>query len=149
MSEPQDIKVCVKCGDPRPAADYYARKSGRRDSTCKTCRRRVNRKTGKKWRRENPELARRRNKIWNATGGAKESKRRYRERKSQTAEFKDRARVRNVVTHAIRSGDLSPEPCEKCGSEPAQAHHDSYLPGRELDVRWLCSKHHGEEHRCG
>ena len=46
--------------------------------------------------------------------------------------------------NAIRSGKLKRMPCEVCGSENVQAHHDDY--SKPLDVRWLCVKHHNEHH---
>lgn len=58
-------------------------------------------------------------------------------------ELKTAARV--AVFRAIRRGELVREPCEKCGVEPADAHHDDY--SKQLDVRWLCRTHHGIEHR--
>ena len=48
------------------------------------------------------------------------------------------------VGHAIRDGKLTRKPCEVCGKEKAQAHHDDY--SKPLDVRWLCVKHHNEHH---
>lgn len=52
--------------------------------------------------------------------------------------------ARRVVSHAIRDGKLTPQPCETCGAK-GEAHHDDY--GRPLDVRWLCRTHHMEVHR--
>lgn len=39
-------------------------------------------------------------------------------------------------------GRLVRKPCEACGSEKSQAHHDDY--SKPLDVRWFCFKHHRE-----
>ena len=36
----------------------------------------------------------------------------------------------------LRRGKLQREPCEKCGSESSQMHHDDY--SKPLIVRWLC-----------
>jgi len=56
-----------------------------------------------------------------------------------------KGRARNAVAYAIRVGKLTKKPCEKCGETKVQAHHDDY--SRPLDVRWLCSRCHGIEHR--
>lgn len=55
-------------------------------------------------------------------------------------------RAAHVATgNAIRDGRLVREPCEVCGHERAQAHHDDY--SKPLDVRWLCVTHHKAWHR--
>ncbi len=57
-------------------------------------------------------------------------------------------RARLLVARAKRSGDLTPQPCEVCGSTVrVQAHHDDYA--KPLDVRWLCQMHHVWLHRYG
>jgi hypothetical protein len=48
------------------------------------------------------------------------------------------------MTQAIRRGTLTRGPCETCGSEKVEGHHDDYL--KPLDVRWLCKKHHMDAH---
>ncbi len=45
---------------------------------------------------------------------------------------------------AIRRGLLTPQPCEECGAEPADAHHADHE--RPLAVRWLCRRHHRRLH---
>lgn len=47
--------------------------------------------------------------------------------------------------NAIRDGRINRLPCEICGNEVAQAHHDDY--SKPLDVRWLCTTHHAEWHK--
>lgn len=44
-----------------------------------------------------------------------------------------------------RLGLLLPEPCEVCGAEKVDAHHNDY--DRPGDVRWLCRKHHVQHHQ--
>ena len=53
-------------------------------------------------------------------------------------------RAQNSVGAAIRLGKMERQPCEICGTEPAEAHHDDY--SRKRDVRWLCRTHHEEHH---
>ena len=51
------------------------------------------------------------------------------------------------VRRAIHAGILTRLACENCGSSPAEAHHDSYLPEHYLDLRWLCHSCHRAWHR--
>jgi hypothetical protein len=50
-----------------------------------------------------------------------------------------------ALRSALRRGLVVKKPCENCGSEQSEAHHDDY--DRPMDVRWLCRAHHKEEHR--
>src|SRR4051812_39153823 len=55
------------------------------------------------------------------------------------------ARYRNayvIFKIALRKGVLTRQPCEVCGSEKSQAHHEDY--SKPLEVRWLCRPHHTE-----
>jgi ribosome-binding protein aMBF1 (putative translation factor) len=53
--------------------------------------------------------------------------------------------ARNQAQYARQTGRLVPEPCEVCGTETVEAHHDDY--DKPLEVRWLCRRHHSEVHR--
>lgn len=57
----------------------------------------------------------------------------------------EQAAAHAAVRYAIQRGDLVRQPCEKCGTtEIVDAHHDDYA--EPLEVRWLCRRHHREEH---
>jgi hypothetical protein len=58
--------------------------------------------------------------------------------------YPEKVAARTAVANALRDGRLTKAPCEKCGAEPAHAHHDNYA--FPLDVRWLCQQHHTEVH---
>lgn len=52
--------------------------------------------------------------------------------------------ARQAVRWAIARGELIRGKCEVCGTDKTQAHHDDY--SMPLEVRWLCRKHHCQEH---
>jgi hypothetical protein len=56
----------------------------------------------------------------------------------------EKRRATIATSNAIRDGRLVRQPCEVCGAEQVEAHHDDY--SRPLDVRWLCRRHHLEHH---
>lgn len=60
-------------------------------------------------------------------------------------QYPERAKAGDIVTYAVKTGQISREPCQVCGSnENLCAHHDDYaLP---LAVVWLCAKHHKARH---
>ena len=126
--------ICVKCGEKKPETGFYKRaKSGRKDKTCKACRC----EAARKHRQANIDKVR----AYDRERGNRQSMdyvRGYRE--SNPAKYKAHCAVNN----ALRDGILSRKPCEVCGAEPANAHHDDYL--RPLDVRWLCQAHHAQWH---
>lgn len=55
-----------------------------------------------------------------------------------------RDRVRSYTMQCVHKGILVKQPCEVCGSEKVEAHHENYL--KPLDVKWLCKKHHWDLH---
>ena len=58
---------------------------------------------------------------------------------------KEKARAGAKLRYAVSKGRAERRSCEVCGTK-AQAHHDSYEAGKELDVRWLCQDHHKAWH---
>lgn len=57
----------------------------------------------------------------------------------------DKARANHAVSNAIRNGRLKRESCEVCGKKKSEAHHPDY--SKPLSVKWLCLRHHREEHK--
>lgn len=78
------------------------------------------------WRRNNPENLRESTKRWRASNPEKR-------------------RAHRKVEVELRTGRMSKKPCEVCGNEKSQAHHDDYA--KPLDVIWLCALHHKGRHR--
>lgn len=52
--------------------------------------------------------------------------------------------VMQQANNAIRNGLITKQPCEECGDEKSEAHHDDYA--KPLEVRWLCRTHHRRWH---
>lgn len=62
-----------------------------------------------------------------------------------SSEEKKRSNCRSTTNNLIRRGALEKKPCEVCGSEVVEAHHDDYDDPR--NVRWLCKVHHVDLHK--
>jgi hypothetical protein len=71
------------------------------------------------------------------------------DRFSRQAKWRERNPLKRwahiATASALRRGIISRRPCEVCGAEPAEAHHDDHT--NPLKVRWLCRLHHKAEHR--
>lgn len=52
--------------------------------------------------------------------------------------------ARDLTNKAIKSGKLIKKPCEVCGKNKVDAHHEDY--NKPYDVMWLCRRHHIEHH---
>lgn len=53
--------------------------------------------------------------------------------------------VRKISKKALRDGVLVKKPCEKCGAEKTEMHHEDY--SKPLEVIWLCRPCHLEVHK--
>lgn len=62
-----------------------------------------------------------------------------------TPEQKFKANCRALTKHYLRRGEIARAPCEKCGDEKSQAHHEDYSKPKE--VQWLCRICHMDLHR--
>lgn len=100
------------------------------------------------WVEENREHVRKYMREYNAARRKNDSSFRERLAHNARASYKNHpseTKARRMVRDAIASGELAKQPCEVCGSEPTEAHHDDY--NYPLKVRWLCSACHAEWHR--
>jgi hypothetical protein len=99
------------------------------------------RKCSSKHRMEKKDQTGEDNPNWK--GGVSENA--YRYKKKQVNKYPKKERARKKVYDAIRFENLVRKPCEVCGEEKAQAHHEDY--DKPLEVNWLCRKHHREYHK--
>lgn len=147
-------KKCFKCGVVKSLAGFY-RHSEMADGylgKCKDCScadvrrnrakrlehyRQYDRKRGgtKQHQQQNREYAQ----TKRGREALKKAQRNY------VARYPERITATRLTYNAIKSGRLVPQPCEVCGNERVDAHHDDY--NKPLSVRWLCRKHHSEHHK--
>lgn len=118
------MKACTKCGQKKELSEFYSDKRNKNGAyaSCKTCIRKPYKRP--KWTKEY------RNKYTEA----------YRKRPDQTAKVKARSKAR----YAVKSGKILKLPCQVCGSEKSEAHHEDY--SKPLDVVWYCPLHHKRRH---
>lgn len=115
-------KLCAMCHTVRPLRFFFkdsARKDGLQ-SRCKDCH-----KTFK----ISPEtrLLKRQSQL------------------RQDAAHPEKPKARSIVANAVKRGRLIRQPCEVCGDQKSQAHHEDY--SKPLEVRWLCDPHHKAHHK--
>lgn len=133
-------KTCSKCGWAGPLDGFHLdkRSSDGHVADCKRCAR----ERARKCREAKIE-------YWRALD---RERAKTPERKAQDKKNLRKKRARNplrslahsAVSNALRAGRLKKCPCEVCGLEEVDAHHDDY--SKPLDVRWLCRTHHCEHH---
>lgn len=133
-------KACFKCGVVKPLSDFY-RHSKMKDGTlnkCKECTRsdvhgryvatRPERSLYERHRQQQPKR--------------KQDRLKY--RAAHQERYPEKYKARTAVSNAVRDGRLVKRPCESCGVDKAQAHHEDY--SRPLDVQWLCFACHCRAH---
>jgi len=66
----------------------------------------------------------------------------------EKAEYRKKNREKHLAHKAVQTavarGKLKRGVCEVCGEGNAHAHHEDY--SKQLDVRWLCKRHHEHTH---
>ena len=96
----------------------------------------------KKWHKKNPDYRKEYLKEWRDKNP--EYMKEYMKERYKAPECRRKVIARSTVGCAIKSGKLVRLPCEVCGKEPAEAHHDNY--NKPLEVRWLCKQCHEDWH---
>ena len=128
-------KVCSKCNEYKTYDLYYVH-AGMSDgylNKCKVCARADSLKN----RQDNIERVR-------AYDRARGCRRTLKDLQDYRSKYPKKYKAHSIVNYAIKSEKLFREPCEVCGKEKVDAHHDDYA--KPLNVRWLCSIHHHQWH---
>ena len=118
MLETTDKRRCSVCKEIKEKEAFALCRTNGRQTTRKECHSRYNK-----------EHYRKKKKVF------KERDRNY---------SKNKGKAKSAVGLAIKKGKLTRQPCEKCGAEKTDAHHDDYA--KPLEVRWLCRSHHIQWH---
>lgn len=144
------VKVCIKCGDPKPRSEFY-RHPKMADGLlgkCKAC----SLAYAKARRQADPVRVRAINRVSYAgrerTGSPKkQTEASRRARAAWIARNPEKRAAHGAVSAALESGRLTkPGNCETCGEAKAlHGHHDDY--SQPLVVRWLCAACHSDWHR--
>lgn len=152
------MKRCSRCKQLLELADFYKnrRKKDSVISHCKMC----SSAACKKWYAANSEKTRvaqrKRYKInsekrraaarrWSAANLEKVRASRRVSAKTWAIANPKKVFAVQAVSSAIKAGVLIRQPCENCGREKAEGHHEDYK--QPLEVVWLCSGCHGQLHR--
>jgi len=131
------MKKCFKCNEEKPLSDFYkhAQMTDGHLNKCKTC----TKKDAHQLRHESDS----REKIL-AYDRARGNRQPASYLKEYREKYPNKYKAHQIVNYAIKSKKLFREPCEVCGIDNSDAHHDDYL--KPLNVRWLCSEHHRQWH---
>jgi len=120
MLEKTDERRCSICKEVKSKDYFNLHKKQGRQSQCKECHR--------QYQREHYV----------------NNRKRYEERDKNRQKNSIKSQAVTAVRNALQKNLLTRQPCEECGEEKAEAHHDDYA--KPLAVRWLCRSHHRQWH---
>ena len=157
------MKICFKCGVLKPLKDYYkhSRMADGHLNKCKEC----TKKDVKQHREDNidkileydrnrPNREERNRKtnerVWKLYYTDTEFRQRILNQQSRWVDKHPlKRKAQTAATNAVRYGKLERKfNCEDCGcGGKLHKHHHSYEKEFWLDIKWLCPKCHGKEHK--
>lgn len=149
-------KLCTKCREVKAPEDFGVNRSSRDglQSWCKKCRIASNVRRESERIRIDPEFRERRASRMRTENMDPERLRVVRERVARERKEVGSAEwARGLLARAVHRGRVTkPEACEGCGDVPPRhrlhGHHwHGDYANRPLEVRWLCTLCHGDEHR--
>jgi len=136
------MKKCFKCGIKKRLDLFYKhpQMGDGHLGKCKTCT-----KKDVEDRHNDPEARKRIVEYERKRSQKPERKAKiYEYTKTKRLKYPGKFKAHSTTCNAIRNGRLTRQPCEVCGAEKVQGHHDDYR--KPLEVRWLCFKHHRQLH---
>lgn len=142
-------KLCRKCETVKPFTEFSraAKYKDGLQTQCKACAA-AHYESRKDLIRERQRASWQQYARENAATLIEKNRQRRKENTAAEAEYRSKYRTlnapkvaaKNQVWSHLLTGRIKKMPCEVCGHEKSDAHHDDY--SRPLDVRWLCRKHH-------
>lgn len=144
-------KACKTCSATKEETDFYAN-----DKSCKECRKgkvrahraanldRIQAYDRQRGQDQNRKQANREN-YFRRTSTTEGRDREFARSRAWMASNRDKRDAHIAVGNALRDGYLTRQPCERCGDEQSNAHHEDY--SKKLEVNWLCKPCHGARHR--
>ncbi|HDR9048793.1 TPA: hypothetical protein QDA94_003025 [Burkholderia vietnamiensis] len=127
--------VCTKCGVAFEPRAWQVKSRDRRCLPCKRAQQNATNSAKGQRLRDEAKQAYQRRKAYYAGY--------WTDRQANPEHVQKRAARRKVATE-IEAGRLLRRPCEVCGAEKADAHHDDY--SKPLEIQWLCHSHHMLRH---
>jgi len=136
LVQSQDEKTCFKCGITKPLSSFY-RHAAMADGHLGKCKECTKKDTKSNYRLKIDQYH-----EYDKKRGQDP------ERKKKMVEYSRSKRKRyplkyaawREVQGALIKGVLIRMPCEVCGHNVVEAHHDDY--SKPLEVKWLCRRHH-------
>lgn len=150
----RDVR-CIKCKLVKPLIEFHRNKSkpSGHANMCRTCTAAYSSERYKKTRAKQVEYGR---EYYESNRAAKNeaSKKYYQENKqtilarSTEANRTIKGKARQALHYAVKLGQIQKQSCEVCNEIKVEAHHyKGYELEHWFDVKWLCRKHHAEQHR--
>lgn len=143
--------ICKLCGETNADVKFYAGMTSR----CVECHKKSVRENRKQnvdhyraydaKRFQDDPRVKTRHKIYAASDAGKKAS--ERSKRKWQAQNPDKRAAHVILGNAIKYGKIvKPKTCSRCGSSSRiHGHHSDYA--KPLDVVWLCSKCHTDEHR--
>lgn len=147
------MKKCFKCGETKPLEDFYKhpKMADGRVNKCKECNKAdvISNRLKRKNYYDAYDRLRSTTEHRRDQKRAREARPEVKSRRStyirQYAHSEKQKEATTAVASAVKKGTIVKLPCFVCGNTKVEGHHPDY--DRQLDVIWLCTKHHAEVHR--
>jgi hypothetical protein len=131
------FKECLRCQESKEIK-FFSVDKRRHDGLCCWCKSCAS-ESWKKWYRDGGSVSHLK-KPW--MNGDKGKIKAYSEKRNR--KYPIEVRAGRILRSAIKAGKIKRLPCEKCGNEKSQGHHQDY--SKPLEVIWLCDLHHKKAH---